>query len=292
MSKKFARAFDRHLPSGEANDSETNLQNLPSVAVIIPAYNSENFIGQAVSSALSSRGVSVSVLVVDDDSSDMTVDIVRRFCAQDDRVQMLTNRKNFGSYVCRNIGIQESVSDYLAFLDSDDIQHPDRLRYQISQIAENSRAKATYCRLRRWDSSFRYPVRDLRLGFVTSVFHRNLIDEVGFFDSVRFGADAEFHDRLLARFGPKGLKLLPNELYFARFREESVTSSGEGQIFYRTGNRRIRFKKSETRNQYRDNFRQWHRSAPELHIGFPLESRPFPVGGQEQEVQAKYAREN
>ena len=283
MPRKFARAIARSLPGLKAENSGAGVHNGPSVAIIIPTFNSAAYISGAVTSALSSRGVSVSVLVVDDASSDMTTEVVRNLSEQDHRIRLVTNQTNRGSYVCKNIGIEQSESDYLAFLDSDDVQHPDRLWYQISQLERNDLTKATYCRLRRWDTSFRYPMRGLRMGFVTSIFHRTLIDEIGFFDSVRFGADAEFHDRLLAKFGPKATQVLPNELYFARFREGSVTSSGDGQIFFRTGRGSIRFRASETRRRYRENFRNWHLNSSNLYMGFPLESRPFQVSGRKQE---------
>ena len=90
---------------------------MSSISVIIPAYNAEKFIGEAIESALNQTRPAKEIVVVDDASTDRTVEIARSF---GDRVQVLVNAKNSGPGHSRNAGVAASTGDYLAFLDADD----------------------------------------------------------------------------------------------------------------------------------------------------------------------------
>lgn len=97
------------------------IERFPKVSVVIPAYNYERYVGAAVRSALAQTyGGEVEVLVVDDGSSDGTVDVVRGF---GDAVHLVC-RENGGLPAARNTGIREASGDYLVFLDADDELEP------------------------------------------------------------------------------------------------------------------------------------------------------------------------
>ena len=88
---------------------------MSTISVIIPAYNTEKFIGEAIESALNQTRPAAEVIVVDDASKDGTAQIARSF---GDRVTVLANERNSGPGHSRNVGVEHSTGEFLAFLDA------------------------------------------------------------------------------------------------------------------------------------------------------------------------------
>ena len=97
----------------------------PEVSVIIPTYNSENYITKALQSIFAQTYSNFEVILVDDASSDSTVRIARSF--KDRRLAILENRHNQGVSYGRNLGIERAKGKWIALLDSDDWYAPRRL---------------------------------------------------------------------------------------------------------------------------------------------------------------------
>jgi glycosyltransferase involved in cell wall biosynthesis len=106
--------------------------NGPIVSVIIPAYNAASFIGDALGSVRDQTFRDVEVVVVDDGSTDDTLRAIRRFAGQLD-LTILT-QANAGPAAARNRGIRRARGRYCAFLDTDDVMLPDRLRAQSAML--------------------------------------------------------------------------------------------------------------------------------------------------------------
>jgi len=104
----------------------------PLVSVIMPAYNSRNTIGRAIQSVLAQTYKRFELLVIDDGSTDNTVDIVNSYMKTDSRIVLLHNPKNLGVAASRNHGCRKAQGEYLAFLDSDDMWFEDKLEKQVS----------------------------------------------------------------------------------------------------------------------------------------------------------------
>lgn len=98
----------------------------PKVSVIIPAFNSERWIGRAVASVLSQTEQDVEVIVVDDASEDHTRERVRAH--SDPRVLLIESTRNEGPAAARNRGLRVARGTWIAFLDSDDWYDPQRLQ--------------------------------------------------------------------------------------------------------------------------------------------------------------------
>jgi glycosyltransferase involved in cell wall biosynthesis len=252
--------------------------------VIIAVHNTASHLKEAVYSALDSVGVNVKVIIVDDASTDGSAEIASEISNSDSRVTSILNKKNMGAYFCRNIGILNSKTEFLAFLDSDDIQTQDRLIRQIIPLLEDPFLKATYSSARRWEDNFTKPIRDLGLGFISVVFRKELIEQIGFFDSVRFAGDAEFRARLIEWFSRFAIKDLGDELYKLRFRNDSLTSSGIGAILTQGNEGMLIFSNSHARDAYQANFTTWHQSGMNLYMPFPLKERPFATGHPDQSI--------
>ncbi len=98
-----------------------------SASIIMPAYNSAPYIAQSIDSVFQQTFDDWELIVIDDGSTDNTVDIVNGY---GDRVRFL-RQKNQGAAAARNYGAQEAHGTWLAFLDSDDIWMPDKLEKQM-----------------------------------------------------------------------------------------------------------------------------------------------------------------
>lgn len=105
----------------------------PSVSAVIPCYNGELFLSEAVLSVLRQTYPVVELIVVDDGSSDRSAEIARSFGSPVKLVQ----KENGGEGSARNRGIQEARGDLIAFLDADDVWHPDKLAHQVEYLAEH-----------------------------------------------------------------------------------------------------------------------------------------------------------
>lgn len=106
------------------------------VSVIIPAYNSEQFIGEAIRSVLNQSYQDLEVLVTDDCSSDATERVVRELAAEDSRVHYFRMKQNGGAALARNNSIQQAKGRYIAFLDADDVWLPGKLEVQLAFMCQ------------------------------------------------------------------------------------------------------------------------------------------------------------
>lgn len=113
------------------------------VSVIIPTYNREKTILRALQSVLDQTYTNLEVLVIDDGSTDGTGDIVKGI--EDDRVKYIVLEKNGGPSNARNVGVQMAVGEWIAFQDSDDCWHKDKLEEQMTYRNDNPEYSLIYC---------------------------------------------------------------------------------------------------------------------------------------------------
>ena len=106
---------------------------LPSIDVIIPVYNDEAHIGEAISAMQAQTRLPQRILVVDDGSTDGTAARVQALAKIDKRIVLLTGTHQ-GPSAARNLGIEAATADYIAFFDSDDLCAPDRLAQQAARL--------------------------------------------------------------------------------------------------------------------------------------------------------------
>ena len=114
---------------------------MPKVSVIIPAYNSMNFLPQAIESVLNQSYQDFEVIVVNDGSTDHIEEWITQIA--DSRVKYIS-QINQGPAVARNTGIKNSQGMYLAFLDADDIWHPTKIAKQVDIIENHPKVGLVY----------------------------------------------------------------------------------------------------------------------------------------------------
>jgi glycosyltransferase involved in cell wall biosynthesis len=105
------------------------MTDCPRVTVFIPVYNRARYVGPAIESILGQSYTDFEILLVDDGSTDESVEVMRSY--GEPRVRVVENKKNLGLPYTRNRGLELAQGEYIALLDSDDLSLPDRLACQV-----------------------------------------------------------------------------------------------------------------------------------------------------------------
>lgn len=111
------------------------------VSIVMPSYNTAQYIGDSIRSVLAQTYTNWELLIVDDCSTDDTDAVVASF--RDDRIRYFKNPSNSGAAVSRNKALREARGRWIAFLDSDDLWHPEKLERQLRFMQEHD-YKFTY----------------------------------------------------------------------------------------------------------------------------------------------------
>lgn len=106
------------------------------VSIIMPSYNTAKFIEETVTSVLAQTYTNWELIIVDDCSTDNTDEVLVPYL-KDVRIRYIKNEKNSGAAVSRNRALREAKGKWIAFLDSDDIWHPNKLEKQIDFMEKN-----------------------------------------------------------------------------------------------------------------------------------------------------------
>ncbi|MDR4508537.1 MAG: glycosyltransferase [Candidatus Brocadiaceae bacterium] len=119
------------------------IDSLPTISVVIPAYNSAEFLPYSIRSVLSQTFKPYEIIVVDDCSTDNTRKVLEPFMQ---RIHYINSGKNRGSSFARNTGIQASKGKYIAFLDADDIWLPQKLQTNLKCFEADPELAMVYSR--------------------------------------------------------------------------------------------------------------------------------------------------
>lgn len=106
----------------------------PLVSIVMPAHNAADFIDDAIHSVLGQSYENWELLIVDDASTDKTLEVVKQF--GDERVRVISCKRNGGAVKARNRGVRASKGKFLCFLDADDLWQPSKLEKQVAFMRE------------------------------------------------------------------------------------------------------------------------------------------------------------
>lgn len=109
----------------------------PLVSVVMPVYNRETFVGEAIESVLNQTYPHFEFIIVDDGSTDNTPVILQEYADKDSRIRIITHDKNCGIGCARNTAQQNAKGKYLSIMDSDDVMVASRLYRQVKAMEEN-----------------------------------------------------------------------------------------------------------------------------------------------------------
>ena len=242
----------------------------------MPAYNAAPYIGLAIESIRRQSWRNLELIVVDDCSTDDTASIAESLAAADPRLLVLRQPVNKGAYAARNAGLARASGDYVTVHDADDWAHPRRLEYQ-ARAMEAGAAISSSASV-RFDKAM-FP--EFRPGprrylndtcFASFMYSRPLMAEMGGWDEVRFGGDAEFYSRACTFHGTETTRVLPGIPLTLTLSDEASLSGG-----------RITGRGSTTygaRRQYIVAYKEWHRGLKGKDVSAYRISpgkRPFPA---------------
>lgn len=247
----------------------------PKVSIILPAFNFEKGIHIAIESILSQTWKNIELLVVDDCSTDDTIEVVKEYMEKDSRIKLFSTPKNSGPYIARNIALKEATGEYVTVNDADDWSHAEKIEVQVNHLIHNPAIIANTSEHARLTEDLKLYRRGTPGTYIFSnmsslMFRREpVVDKLGFWDSVRFAADGEFKRRLIRVFGKQSIiDLKTGPLSLPRQSVSSLTgSSAFGYSGFFMG----------VRKEYVESLEYHHNRADSLYYPYPQEKRPFPV---------------
>ncbi len=105
----------------------------PKVSILIPLYNSEEYIAETLDSCLTQTYKNIEIIIVDDGSKDASLNIAKQYEKKYQNIKVYT-QKNSGASAARNKAFSLSSGEYIQYLDADDLLHPDKIRLQIEVL--------------------------------------------------------------------------------------------------------------------------------------------------------------
>lgn len=223
----------------------------PTVSVVIPLYNHERYIREAIMSVLIQSCAPIEVIVIDDGSTDDSLSVVAEIAATDPRI-IYWSQVNQDAPQTINNGIRRACGDIVAVLNSDDVYHPERLKHCVQLLSNEPEISAVFTGLTFIDSSseptncegferlleFYRESGDLALSlfngnfFVTTsnlVIRRSIFDEIGYFSELRYAHDLDFYMRVI-RAG-KQIKILETSLLRYRIHGANTIRENRDRAF-------------------------------------------------------------
>ncbi|AJP70605.1 hypothetical protein TS85_00330 [Sphingomonas hengshuiensis] len=224
----------------------------PKVTVLMTTYNPTVDMSVAVNSVLAQSWRNLELIIIDDCSADDLFTTVKAWEERDPRIKVLRQSVNGGTYVAKNQGLAVADGEFITCHDSDDWSHPRKIEHQMETLA---RSDAPAC-----SSQWVRASLDLEFllfsgsGFLSYenpsslLYRRDAIrDRVGFYDSVRTGADSEMKHRIETVFGKSVVEASEVPLAFGLVHDGALTANTLGRGWF-----------SPERRFYRSAWRAWH----------------------------------
>ena len=111
--------------------------NQPTIDIIIPNFNKAKYLNQCLNSITSQTYKNWKIFLIDDNSQDSSKKILKKF-EEKNNIEIFYLNENKGPSFCRNLGLEKSNSELIAFMDSDDIWPEDKLEKQINGMLKNN----------------------------------------------------------------------------------------------------------------------------------------------------------
>jgi glycosyltransferase involved in cell wall biosynthesis len=223
----------------------------PLVSIVMSSWCPDQSLEVAVDSLLRQTWADLEILLIDDASPSSYWPLLEKVAAKDDRIRLIRQDVNQGTYVARNKGLAEASGEFFTVQDSDDWAHPARIERQVLHLLEDARLLADHCKGIRTSEylEFNLPgVAPMRTNESSLLFRTAPVRErIGFYDASRKGADTEYSLRLRRSFGEHAYDILPGVLTAIRLSRGSLS--------------RAEFKpgwRHPARAAYRRGFEAWH----------------------------------
>lgn len=224
----------------------------PKISVIIPVYNVEKYVVEAVKSIQTQSYKNLEILVIDDGSTDKSLQLVQELALEDQRIKLIT-KPNGGHSSARNLGLKIASGDFISFFDSDDILRTDAYELLIQQIEKHKLSLITfgmslyfkdtiiekeeintnnsYCEIISKSDFFRllfddsYKNKYCKAGYTCNkLYRRDILVGLSFNEKRRYHEDEELIFDIYSRLDDKTHRIgfVDRPLYFYRQRSSSI----------------------------------------------------------------------
>jgi len=207
------------------------------ISIIIPFYNSEQYLERCIQSALNQTLKEIEVLCIDDASTDNSLKILRKYQEKDNRIKIIQLKENNGPSLARNIGIEKSTGEFIGFIDSDD--YVDKKFFENLYDHSNNYDIVVGKYVRSTNNSNRYILlmyKNFHGSVGDSIWRRIFINDhnIRFNKTKKYGEDTKFRYDCY-KFNPRLLEL-PDEgiYYYYKMRVGSLSKFSKRFIKYFT----------------------------------------------------------
>lgn len=201
----------------------------PSVSIIVPTHNGSDLIETAITSLINQTWANIEIIIVDDCSDAYHRSRLEQVGELDPRIVVLRQESNLGAYCARNLGLEAAKGQFVTVHDDDDWSHHQKIELQVRHLMENPELPGNMSQHARCTPELNF----LRINnnpqfcqpnFSSLMVKTTILRDLGGWDAVNRGADAEFRDRLAAVYGTPIPVIGDVPMSFTRTREGSLTS--------------------------------------------------------------------
>ena len=208
------------------------------VSIIMTVRNSVNTIGYAIRSVLSQTYSNIELIIVDDFSTDGTVDLVEDFALSDTRIRLIKQKKNYGAYKSRNLALSYARGKYITTHDADDLMHPQRIELMLVELQKDqTRIAAVSYWVRFTEDGFvslKRGIPLLRMNLSSFMFKKEVVKDLRWDEHI-CGADLFFFSECLHKYGKKAISIIRKPLSISLFSDNSLTASSVTGVFSKEG---------------------------------------------------------
>ena len=200
-----------HLPGKSENGAL--------VSVVVTHYNRSEKIKRCIASLIIQTYANLEILIVDDCSDESHLSKLASYIKSlgDDRISLYSMSKNCGTYVAKNEMIKIANGEYITMQDSDDTSDPERIAEQVKRMSDKN---VMMCSVGTYRENTR---EEYKYCLAAVMYRRNVFEDVGFFESIRCGADSDHNARSRAYYGPSSVVTIPKYMYHAGFSDDCIT---------------------------------------------------------------------
>ncbi|MGP9787855.1 glycosyltransferase [Glutamicibacter sp. 287] len=229
LAKVYLEDSDSLAPIDRLRSKTEKITVGPLVSVLVPSFRGGELLKTALISLLEQTWDDIEILVVDDCSGADYEQYLVEAEAMSPKIKVLRQPENLGAYCARNAALAVAQGEFITVHDDDDWSHPDKIALQVKHLLANPDVPGNMSLHARSTDELKF----LRINnnpqfaqpnFSSLMVRRALFTEVGPWDTVNRGADAEFRDRVVKRYGMPIPSVGQMALSFTRTREGSLTA--------------------------------------------------------------------
>lgn len=212
----------------------------PIVSVLMTAYNREKYISEAIESVLASTFDDFELIIVDDCSSDKTVEIAKSYEAKDNRIKVYINESNLGDYPNRNKAASYAKGKYLKYLDSDDTMSNDCLIIMVGEMEANNDCAFGITSREKANSIKHLPMNSFHVHFFErgildlspslTIIKKKIFDYENGFLELRCVSDTEFFMRIALKYPLLEMQL--NLVNWRKHQDQEIIKGKDEYLIY------------------------------------------------------------